>query len=183
MTSSLLSLFYRKNTYYKQTEGLLGWTGLVFLLGLKRFHSWPFSGPAETRTSSTGKIKFTLRSSSTLCNVSKAMLKIIIFRVSRVTGQPVTGFSLQLSWQRICLQCRRSWFDPWVRKIPWRRKQQPIPVSLPRKSHGQKSLVGCSPRGRKESGTTGQLTLPSFLIFCPVHPGFSWVTVQITEPL
>ena len=84
MTSSLLSLFYRKNTYYRQTEGLLEWTGLVFLLGLKRFHSWPFSGPAETRTSSTGKIKFTLRSSSTLCSVSKAMLKIIIFRVSRV---------------------------------------------------------------------------------------------------
>ena len=28
-------------------------------------------------------------------------------------------------------------FDPWVGKIPWRRKWQPIPVSLPGESHGQ----------------------------------------------
>ena len=43
--------------------------------------------------------------------------------------------------------------------IPWRRKWQPTPVSSPGKAHGQKSLVGCSPWGRKESGTTGRLTL------------------------
>ena len=45
-------------------------------------------------------------------------------------------------------------FDPWVGKIPWRRKWQPTAVSLPGKSHGQRSLVGCSPRGLKELGTT-----------------------------
>ena len=28
---------------------------------------------------------------------------------------------------------RDHWFDPWVRKIPWRRKWQPIPVFLPGK--------------------------------------------------
>ena len=33
-------------------------------------------------------------------------------------------------------------FDPWVRKIPWRRKWQPIPIFLPRKSHGQRRLAG-----------------------------------------
>ena len=38
-------------------------------------------------------------------------------------------------------------FDPWVRKILWRRAQQPTPVFLPGESHGQKSLVGYSPRG------------------------------------
>ena len=32
-------------------------------------------------------------------------------------------------------------FDPWVGKIPWRRKWQPPPVSLPGKCHGQRSLV------------------------------------------
>ena len=32
-------------------------------------------------------------------------------------------------------------FDPWVRKIPWRRKWQPTPVFLPGKSHGQRSLA------------------------------------------
>ena len=35
----------------------------------------------------------------------------------------------------------------------------PTPVSLPGKSHGQRSLVGCSPWGRKESGMTEWLTL------------------------
>ena len=40
-------------------------------------------------------------------------------------------------------------FDPWVRKIPWRRKQQPTPVFLPEKSHGQRSLTGYSPWGLK----------------------------------
>ena len=39
----------------------------------------------------------------------------------------------------------RCEFDPWVRKIPWRRKWQPAPIFLPRKSHGQRSLVGYSP--------------------------------------
>ena len=42
-------------------------------------------------------------------------------------------------------QRRRCGFDPWVRKIPWRRKWQPVPVFLPGKSHGPKSLVSYSP--------------------------------------
>ena len=47
-------------------------------------------------------------------------------------------------------KCRRHRFDPWVEKIPWRRKWQPTPVFLPGKSHGQKSLAGYSPRVTKE---------------------------------
>ena len=43
-----------------------------------------------------------------------------------------------------CL-CKRRGFDPWVRKIPWRRKWQPTPVFLPGKSYGQRSLAGYSP--------------------------------------
>ena len=38
----------------------------------------------------------------------------------------------------------RCGFDPWVRKIPWRRKWQPTPVFLPGESHGQRSLAGYS---------------------------------------
>ena len=57
----------------------------------------------------------------------------------------------------ICLQFGRPGFYPWVGKIPWRKKWQPTPVSLPEKSHGQRSLVGCSPWGHKEPGTTEQL--------------------------
>ena len=51
-------------------------------------------------------------------------------------------------------QCRRCGFDPWVGKIAWRRKWQLTPVFLPAKSHGQRSLVVYSPKGRKESDTT-----------------------------
>ena len=45
-------------------------------------------------------------------------------------------------------------FDPWVRKIPWKRSWRPIPVFLPGKSHGLRSLVGYSPWGCKELDTT-----------------------------
>ena len=44
----------------------------------------------------------------------------------------------------------------WVGKIPWRREWLPTPVFLPEKSHGQRSLVGCSPWGHKESDMTEQ---------------------------
>ena len=58
-----------------------------------------------------------------------------------------------LSWWlrqwRICLQCGRPWFNPWVGKIPWRRKRLPIPIFLPGEFHGQRSLVGYSPWGTK----------------------------------
>ena len=56
-------------------------------------------------------------------------------------------------------QCRRPKkcrFDPWVRKIPWRRKWKPTPVFLPGKFHGQRSLVGYSPWGCKELNMTEQ---------------------------
>ena len=49
-----------------------------------------------------------------------------------------------------CRRHRRHRLEPWVRKIPWRRKWQPTPVFLLGQSHGQKSLVGYSPWGHKE---------------------------------
>ena len=45
-------------------------------------------------------------------------------------------------------------FDLWVRKITWRRAQQPTAVFLPGISHGQRTLAGYSPWGLKESDTT-----------------------------
>ena len=61
-----------------------------------------------------------------------------------------------------CLQLRRPGFDPWVGKIPWRRKWQPTSVLLPWKSHGRRSLVGYSPWGCKESDMTKQLNFHFF---------------------
>ena len=60
------------------------------------------------------------------------------------------GFPGGSDGKKICLQCRRPWFDPWVGKIPWRREWKPTPVFWPRESHGQRSLVGYSPQGRSQ---------------------------------
>ena len=52
--------------------------------------------------------------------------------------------------------------ETWVQSLGWEdpleKEQQPTLVSLPGKSDGQRSLVGCSPWGRKESDTTKRLT-------------------------
>ena len=57
-------------------------------------------------------------------------------------------------------------WETWIRSLgqedPLEKEMQSTPVSLPGESHGRRSLVGYSPRGRKESGTTERLhlTLP-----------------------
>ena len=56
------------------------------------------------------------------------------------------GFPGSATGKELACQCRRLkryWFDPCVRKIPWRRAWQPTPMFLPWRSHGQKSLAGC----------------------------------------
>ena len=55
-------------------------------------------------------------------------------------------------------RCNRLEFNPWVRKIPWRRPQQLTPISLPGEFHGQRSLAGYSPWGCKELEMTEELT-------------------------
>ena len=57
-------------------------------------------------------------------------------------------------WWRTCLQWRRLEYNPWVRKIPWRRARQLTPVFLPGESHGQRDLASYGPRGCRESDTT-----------------------------
>ena len=55
---------------------------------------------------------------------------------------------------------QRLRFDPWARKIPQRRKEQPTPVFLPGGFNGQRSLMGYSPWGRKTVDMTeGSLSL------------------------
>ena len=53
-----------------------------------------------------------------------------------------------------CRRHRRPEFDPWVGKIPWRKKWQPTPVFVPGESRSQRSLVGYSPWDCKESDMT-----------------------------
>ena len=56
-------------------------------------------------------------------------------------------------------RCKRHRFHPWVGKIPWHRKWQPVPGLLPEKFLGQRSSVGCSPWSHKESDTTEQMSV------------------------
>ena len=49
-----------------------------------------------------------------------------------------------------CKRCKRYRFSLWVGQIPWRREWLPTPVFLPGESHGQRSLMGCSPWSRTE---------------------------------
>ena len=77
---------------------------------------------------------------------------------SSSSSKSYIGLLRPFSWQRICLQCGRPGFNPWFGKIPWKRKWQPTPVFLPGESHGQRSLVGYSPRGHREVDTTERLT-------------------------
>ena len=48
----------------------------------------------------------------------------------------------RLSAKEPACQCRRRGFDPWLGKIPWKRKWQPTPAFLLGEFHGQRSLVG-----------------------------------------
>ena len=62
-----------------------------------------------------------------------------------MTFKNSTGASQVALVVKNCLplqETSRCWFDPWVRKIPWRRAWQPTPLFLPGESHGQNSLVG-----------------------------------------
>ena len=70
-----------------------------------------------------------------------------------------------------CRRCKRHRVCPWVGKIPWRRAWLPTPVFLPGESHGQGSLAGYSPPGRKESDTTERLhfTSPHLSLKCCIH--------------
>ena len=69
---------------------------------------------------------------------------IIIIQFTKIKTSLVAQTVKHLSTMR-----ERPRFDPWVRKNPWRRKWQSTPVLVPGKSHGQRSLVGYSPWGRR----------------------------------
>ena len=78
------------------------------------------------------------------------------------TVEPDAGLSSTLEATLVAQTVKHllAIWETWVRKILWGRKWQPTPVPLPGKPHGRRSLVGYSPRGRKESDTTEQLHFP-----------------------
>ena len=76
---------------------------------------------------------------------------------------------------------KRPRFDPWLGKIPWRKAWQPIPVFLPGESHGQRSLVGYSPQGHKESDTTTETMHTHIWIGCSLRSSCVFVYLPFTS--
>ena len=93
---------------------------------------------------------------------------IILANIFNYYIQEVSGvFPCDSADKRICLQCGRPGFDPWVGKIPWRREWLLTPVFWPREFHGLYSLWGC-----RELDTIELLSLlhqvSGFPNFCPI---------------
>ena len=85
----------------------------------------------------------------------------LIEREVELFGVLCLGFSFHVSFPGGSdLQCSRLvlmqeiGFNAWVRKIPWRKEWLPNPVFLPGAFHRQRSLVGYSPWGSRESAMT-----------------------------
>ena len=96
--------------------------------------------------------------------------------VSRVLPEEGDGFSdtsgevdLRKEWEQLSpnmarkkgnqMEVNEVVFEPWVRKIAWRREWEPAPVFLPGEFNRQRRLTGHSPWDRKELDMTERLTL------------------------
>ena len=86
--------------------------------------TWGISAGVLVRTQANMDIHTLLVSVWTGSTISERNL-IILNKI-----EDYTGISQVAQWRRMCLQCRRCRFNPWVRKIPWRRKWEPTPVFL-----------------------------------------------------
>ena len=105
-----------------------------------------------------------LNSSAGISSYPRALLTAVLLKAhltlhSRMSGSRwvMTPSWLSGSW-RSFLHSFRYTYVPF-----WRRQWHPTPVLLPGKSHGPRSLVGCSPWGRYESDTTEWLQFHSSL--------------------
>ena len=71
----------------------------------------------------------------------KNLHKILGNQIQQYIKKTVCRASLVAQQQRFHLECRKCGFDPWIGKIPQRRKGQPTPVFFPGKTHGQRNLA------------------------------------------
>ena len=95
------------------------------------------------------------------------VLQMLMYKqVFRVQLMKIThpGNPWWLRWKRICLQCRRLGFNPWVGKIPWRKEWQPVWVFLPWRIPWTEEPDGLQSRRSRESDTTEWLTLSLFTL-------------------
>ena len=94
------------------------------------------------------------------------------------TWRYIYGLPRWLRGKESALQCRRHRFDPWVRKIPWRKGMATHSSILAWKSRWQSILEGYSPWDRKESDLTEHSTVYTCQPHLPVHPTLSFPAVS-----
>ena len=82
------------------------------------------------------------------------------------------GLPWWLRWWRICLQSRRSQFDPWDGKNPWRREWLLTPVLQSGEFHGQTRLVDYNSWGHKQLDMTATKHVAQMILY------FSWTQDQ-----
>ena len=89
------------------------------------------------------------------------------FPLCFITGYWMKGGLPRCQWVKnlaAVKEPQETWVQSLVGNIPWRRKCQPTPGFLPRKSHGYRSLVGYSPWSHKELVCDSWFTV--FISFC-----------------
>ena len=126
---------------YHSSKASILWCSAFFMVQL----SHPYMTPGKTIALNMGNF------------VGKVMSLLFNTLSMFVIDCLCLGFPGGSEVKIFCFQCGRPGFDPWVGKIPWRRKWQPTPVFLPGESHGWSSLVDPSPWCRKESDMTERL--------------------------
>ena len=124
------------------SETSLGWGSWLYKLASKLRPFETTKGSNNNYTHIKCKPRQALQWTPGLCRIDR-----------RSVWDTVEGFHSGSAGKN--LQCRWHRFDPWVRKVPWRRKRQPTPVFLPGKSHEQRSLMVCGPWGGHKKSWTG----------------------------
>ena len=86
--------------------------------------------------------------------VADLLLFALLCVIPNISSKWKGGLSGGLDSKESSSNARDQGLLPGLRRSPGERKWQPIPVSLPGESHGQRRLASCSPWGHKESDTT-----------------------------
>ena len=88
------------------------------------------------------------------CHVNSAAINIEVHANKAVSKRLIAKIYLVAQMAKNPPAMQETRFNPWVRKILWRREWLPTPVFLPGEFHAQRSLVGYSPWDPKDSDTT-----------------------------
>ena len=90
------------------------------------------------------------------------------------------GLPWWLRQVRICLQCRKPRFDPWIRRVPCRREWLPLEFSCLENSMNREAWWATSLWGRKKSEVTNTFTFLTFTCPCIVSRNYSDTVISFS---